>query len=31
VPGYGTIFRQYLLRAREPIVHPFMQRKESGD
>ena len=31
VPGYGAIFRQYLLRAREPIVHPFMQRKGSGD
>ena len=26
VPGYGSIFRRYLLKAREPIIHPFLRR-----
>jgi fatty acid desaturase len=26
VPGYGAVFRRFLLRAREPLAHPFLRR-----
>ena len=26
LPGYGTVIRRWLLRAREPVVHPILHR-----
>jgi len=26
-PGYGAVFRAWLLRRREPLIHPFMRRE----
>ncbi|MEM9012654.1 MAG: fatty acid desaturase [Pseudomonadota bacterium] len=26
VPGYGAVFRDYFLRAREPVAHPFLRK-----
>lgn len=27
LPGYGAVLRQWLLRRREPVVHPFLRRR----